>query len=109
MKKPLWMFLVLFGLSVAACAAAPKFAKELVFEDFFAKKPGWPTEYTVIGNGWIRGVQADGVGEFIATWIKKHPRATLVPVAQWQFPIAKRKENIVYIWIVDGEASLNVD
>jgi hypothetical protein len=105
--------LVIGALCLApACNAQDvRLAKELTFNnEVFATRPNDALTYVVIGGGWLRGIRSEDPVKFISAWLAKHPAATVKPISRMVFPRGKDKgEQIEYIWIEDGEASLNVD
>jgi hypothetical protein len=49
----------------------------------------------------------DGLDAFVRTWLQEHPEAVVVPVES--YPFLTESAHLVYAWIRDGEAHLNID
>ena len=97
--------------SLACNAQNLSAAKEFTFQQFFATRKGDPREYIVLGSGWLRSIQSGNPGQFIADWLAAHPAAFIKPISSMGVTRTrlKRTEELVYIWVEDGESSLNVD
>lgn len=89
----------------------PKLARELTFQDMFATRQNDTRAYVLIGSGWFRGFRFGNPGQFVSDWLAKHPAATIRPISQVFFTNTRTKktDEMVYIWIEDGQLSLNVD
>jgi hypothetical protein len=97
--------------TLACNAQEVRLAKELTFNnEVFATRPNDALTYVLIGGGWLRGLRSEDPAKFISAWLEKHPAATVKPISRMVLPRDRVKdEQIEYIWIEDGKASLNVD
>jgi hypothetical protein len=96
----------------AACNAQDvSLAKELTFQEIFASRQNDTRTYILLGSGWLRTIRSGNLGQFVSTWLEAHPAATIKPISRMFTTNTRTKETrqIVYIWVEDGEASLNVD
>jgi hypothetical protein len=86
-------------------------AKEFVFQEIFATRKDDAREYILLGGGWLRPIQFGNPGQFISSWLVAHPAATVRLVSRMGMTntVSKRTEEMVYIWVEDGEMSLNVE
>ena len=86
-------------------------AKEFTFQEIFATRKNDAREYILLGSGWLRTIQSGNPGQFISGWLAAHPGATIKAVSQMGVTNTKsrRTEQMVYVWVEDGEKSLNVD
>jgi hypothetical protein len=87
------------------------FAKELTFQEIFASRQNDTRAYILLGSGWLRTIRFGNPGQFVSKWVEEHPAATIKPISR-MFTTntrTKKTEQIVYIWVEDGEMSLNVD
>jgi hypothetical protein len=86
-------------------------AKEFAFQEIFASRKGDAREYIVLGSGWLRPIQSGNPGQFISSWLAAHPAASIKSVSRMGITNTKSKqtEELVYIWVEDGDVSLNVD
>jgi hypothetical protein len=89
--------------TLACNAQEVRLANELTFKnEVFATRPNDALTYVLIGGGWSTN--------FISAWLVKHPAATVKPISRMvMFGNRGKDERIEYIWMEDGEASLNVD
>jgi hypothetical protein len=69
--------------------------------------------YSLAGQGFI-GIPFlatpdldDGLNAFVRTWVERHPEAVVVPVES--YPFLTESAHLVYAWVRDDEAHLNVD
>lgn len=95
-----------------ACHAEDRIpANQLVFKQIFASRIGDPRSYHLLGGGWVFGIQAGSPTAFITAWNSEHPAAVVKPISRMftTNTYSKRTTELVYIWIEDGAASLNVD
>jgi hypothetical protein len=97
--------------TVVSHADEVRFAKELTFQDVLASRPGDPRVYVLSGGGWLRTIRFGDARQYISKWLQEHPSATVQPVSRMFMTNtrSKRTDQMVYIWIEDGERSLNVD
>jgi hypothetical protein len=97
--------------TLACNAQEVRLANELTFKnEVFATRPNDALTYVLIGGGWFRGIRSEDPANFISAWLVKHPAATVKPISRMVMIGNRGKdERIQYIWIEDGEASLNVD
>jgi hypothetical protein len=109
MLKALSMAL-LCGASVCN-AQDVNFAKDLTFKQIFASRQSDDRTYILLGSGWLRSIQFGNPGQFVSRWLKEHPAATIKPMSRMFITNThtKKTREMVYIWVEDGEASLNVD
>ena len=86
-------------------------AKDFTFQEIFATRKGDAREYILLGSGWLRSIQSGNPGQFISDWLAAHPAALNKPISSMGITRTKlkRTEELVYIWVEDGEISLNVD
>jgi hypothetical protein len=86
-------------------------AQEFAFQEIFATRKDDVREYIVLGSGWLRPIQSGNPGQFISSWLAAHPAASIKLVSRMGVTNtkSKRTEELVYIWVEDGEMSLNVD
>jgi hypothetical protein len=86
-------------------------AKEFTFQEIFATRKDDAREYILLGSGWLRAIQFGNPSDFISSWLAAHPSATVRQVSRMGMTntVSKRTEELVYIWVEDGEMSLNVD
>jgi hypothetical protein len=84
---------------------------EFTFQNIFATRTGDAREYILLGSGWLRSIQSGNPSQFISSWLAEHPAASIRPISQMGITNtkSKRTEELVYIWVEDGEVSLNVD
>ncbi|MCA1856294.1 hypothetical protein LE190_10190 [Massilia oculi] len=102
-KSAIGVLLAMFCSTVSAQEAVP--FSELLFQGPSAYRPGINQEYFLFGRGFPPGVGPDEEAALIAEWKSQHPRAKLVPVSI----LGERSRlPIVYVWAVDGEATLNL-
>jgi len=105
-----YMFL---ALAMAICATVVshadevRYAKELTFQDVLASRPGDPRVYVLSGGGWLRTIRFGDAGRYISKWLQEHPSATVQLVSRMFMTNtrSKRTDQMVYIWIEDGERS----
>jgi hypothetical protein len=87
------------------------FAKELTFQEIFATRQNDTRTYVLLGGGWLLTIRSGNPGQFVSKWLEEHPAATITPISR-RFTtntLTKKTRQIVYIWVEDGEVSLNVD
>jgi hypothetical protein len=86
-------------------------AKEFTFQGIFATRNNDASEYIVLGSGWLRTIQSGNPGQFISSRLAAHPAASIKPISRMGITNtkSKRRDELVYIWVEDGEMSLNVD
>jgi endonuclease YncB( thermonuclease family) len=109
--------ILIFLLIGALCAALANGAestlasKDLTFKDILATRQGDSRSYVLVGSGWIRGIRFGDSGKYVSKWLAEHPKATVTPISQMLMTNTRTKkgEELVYIWLDDGDASLNVD
>jgi hypothetical protein len=87
------------------------FAKDLTFQEIFASRLNDAREYILLGGGWLRTTQFGKPAQFVSRWLQEHPAATITPISLMFMTNTRTKKTTeyVYIWVEDGEASLNVD
>jgi hypothetical protein len=101
----------------ALCAALANSAdsilawRDLTFKDILATRQGDSRLYVLVGGGWLRGIRFGDSGKYVSQWLAEHPAATITPISQMLMTNTRTKKGseLVYIWIEDGDASLNVD
>ena len=86
-------------------------AKELTFQEIFATRQNDTRTYILLGSGWLLTIQSGSPGQFVSRWLEEHPAATITPISRMFTTNTRTKKTrqIVYIWVEDGEASLNVE
>jgi hypothetical protein len=79
--------------------------------DIMASKPNDPRLYVLLGSGFLRPFTVENADGFVPKWIKNHPRAVSTAISRMisTNTITHHQQEIVYIWIEDGDDSLNVD
>jgi hypothetical protein len=106
--------LVLIGAlcgALACSAESIKDTKGLTFQDILATRHGDNRLYVLVGSGWLRGIRSGDTGKYVSEWLAEHPSASVKPISRMLITNTRSKkgEELVYIWIEDGDASLNVD
>jgi hypothetical protein len=87
------------------------FAKDLTFREIFATRQNDARTYILLGGGWLLSIQFGNPGQFVSRWLQEHPAATITPISR-MFTTntrTKKTDEHVYIWVEDGDMSLNVD
>jgi hypothetical protein len=105
------LVLATFWLSFGCDAKGEGAAKEFSFQEIFATRKNDAREYIVLGSGWLRTIQSGNPGQFISSWLAAHPASAIKPISRMGMTNtkSKRTDELVYIWVEDGEVSLNVD
>jgi hypothetical protein len=88
------------------------YATALRFQGIMASRPGDQRVYVLLGSGFLRPPLAFGdPGLFVSAWQAAHPAARITPISRafWTNRITRETDEVVYIWVEDGEHSLNVD
>ena len=111
MKRFTFLAMTMLCATLVCNAQDIRFAKELKFQDILASRQGDARTYILLGGGWLRTIRSGDAGQFISTWLAEHPSATIKPISRMFMTNtrSKRTDEMVYIWIEDGEMSLNVD
>lgn len=83
----------------------------LQVQGIMASRPGDPRTYVLLGSGFLRALTAPSIDGFVARWLAAHPAAAVRPISRILMTNTRshRQQEIVYVWIEDGPASLNVD
>ena len=78
---------------------------------FWSKEPDDQNMYVLLGSGFIRVIRFGDPDVFILAWLAAHPAATVTPISRMFTTNTRSLETaeIVYIWVEDGDQSLNVD
>jgi len=87
-------------------------AGSLHFEnDIMASRAHDSRVYVLMGSGFLRAWVLDETKAFVASWLRAHPNAVETDISRMIMTntISHEQSEIVYIWIEDGTASLNVD
>lgn len=96
----------LFVVSSIAVAEETFPVTELKFQKIFAQRSGDDKDtYCLLGNGFFRTISSNEESTLISDWLQKHPNAKTVPVS---IVGEGSKMPIIYIWVIDGEDSLNL-
>lgn len=82
---------------------------DVKFKSYFgytATDPG--SGYCLLGSGFFKTPSSDNSDSLIASWIKAHPNAMIVPVSSFG-PVASSNKNskMIYCWIIDKTDTLN--
>jgi endonuclease YncB( thermonuclease family) len=106
--------LVLIGTLCGAFACSAESIREtkgLTFQDILATRQRDSRLYVLVGSGWLRGIRFGDPGKYVSQWLAEHPSATVTPISRMLITNTRTKkgDELVYIWIEDGDASLNVD
>ena len=107
MKIGTLLMMVSLCASFACNAQDASAAKEFTFKEIFATRKGDAREYILLGSGWLRSIQSGSPSQFILGWLAAHPAASVKPISRMY--LRHGSEDLVYIWVEDGEMSLNVD
>lgn len=104
--------LALLALTMpSATTQQPLNVRMLHVAGVYASRPGDPTLYCLAGADYCLPMEDSGEADtFIAAWIAKHPAARAIPVSELIFTPKGSPGALsgVYLWIADGDASLNV-
>ena len=88
-------------------------ASDLQIDGIYATRAGDPTLYCLLGgNACIVRMPPNPWNKdpFIGNWLIAHPQATAPPISSrnWAFGKGQHMNRVVYLWILDGDDSLNV-
>ena len=111
MKLSTLFAVLLLCLPVVDRAEDVSFARELVFNDIFATKQNDSRIYMIMGGGFLLTISSGNTSQFIKKWLSRHPAATVTSISRMFSTNTKTKSTseYVFIWVEDGEASLNID
>jgi hypothetical protein len=111
LRIPALLVVATFWVPFGCNAQGEGAAKEFSFQEIFATRKDDGREYIVLGSGWLRTIQSGNPGQFISSWLAAHPAASIKPISRMGMTNTKSKhtDELVYIWVEDGEVSLNVD
>jgi hypothetical protein len=103
--------LLIFPVLASAQQSFP--ASDLHVDGIYATRAGDATLYCLLGgNACIFRMPPDpwNTDPFIGNWLSAHPRATAVAISSRNLAFQKGKDTnrSVYLWIQDGDDSLNV-
>jgi len=103
--------LALFCVTLACTAQEGGTARAMSFKDIFASRQNDTSTYVLLGAGWLRTIRFGDPGQFVSTWLTAHPNAVITPISRMFATNTRTREtrHIVYIWVEDEGASLNVD
>jgi hypothetical protein len=87
------------------------YAKDLRFRGVLATRAGDNRAYSLLGSDIIRALSFGDPNKLISTWLIDHPNSTYAIISKTTFTNTRNRirSEIVYIWVEDGEQSLNVD
>ena len=79
--------------------------------DIIATKSNDQRVYVLLGSGFLRALSFGDPKTFESNWLTANPNAIVTNISRMIMTntITHKQEEIVYIWIEDGERSLNVD
>lgn len=111
MKISILVLICTLCAALACSAERIRDSKDLTFQDILATRPGDGRLYVLVGSGWLRGIRFGDSGKYVSKWLAEHPTATVTPISRMLMTNTRTKkgDELVYIWIEDGDASLNVD
>ncbi len=101
-----WAPLILLLLTGAAHAQETFPVSQLRFNAIFASRPHGNAVYCLLGNGFFRTPQSGEEDSIIKAFLAAHTNAQVVPVTV-TVP-APPPRTMIYAWVEDGEANLNV-
>jgi hypothetical protein len=86
-------------------------ATPLKFQWVMATRPGDQRLYMLVGGGFIHAPSSGDLNTFISGWLAAHPAARITPISRTLSTnrVSGKIDEVVYIWIEEGEQSLNVD
>lgn len=100
------------GAAESATARKNFRAAELRFlNDIMATRSNDQSLYVLLGSGFLRAASFGDPKGFVSKWLAAHPTADVVVISYMPMTntITRVRSEIIYIWIEDGAASLNVD
>ena len=67
--------------------------------------------YVLLGSGFLRATSFGDPKVFVFDWLKLHPKAIVTPISRMLSTNTRTHQvmQLVYVWIEDGNESLNVD
>lgn len=67
--------------------------------------------YVLLGSGFLRATSFGDPKVFVSDWLKIHPKAIVTPISRLLSTNTRTHQvmELVYVWIEDGNDSLNVD
>ncbi len=70
-----------------------------------------PNLYVLLGSGFLRPTTFGDPKAFVSDWLKLHPKAIVTPISRLISTNTRTRQvlTIVYVWIEEGDNSLNVD
>jgi len=79
--------------------------------DIMATKSNDQRLYILLGGGFLRPTTYGDPKRFVSNWLAANPDAVVKAISRMIMTntITHKQEEIVYIWIEDGDRSLNVD
>jgi hypothetical protein len=79
--------------------------------DIMATKSNDQRLYVLLGSGFLRPFSFGDPKTFVSKWLTANPNAVVTNISRMitTNTITHKQQEIVYIWIEDGERSLNVD
>jgi hypothetical protein len=101
--------LLLHGLF--ATAAEPISASSVKWMGHFGASEAAPkTNFCLMARGFFQMPTSPEMPGFIATWLRDHPKAVVVPVASLG-PLTDKDPDskLAFVWVVDGEHNLNLE
>jgi len=103
--------LILLGLSDRLFAGSPIPAAIVTWAGPFGASETAPhSSFCLMARGFFRAPTSPQLPEFIATWLKDHPKAVVVPVATFgAVTPADPDSKMVYVWVIEGEHNLNLE
>lgn len=107
-------FALLLIILPSLCSAQQSFhASDLQVDGIYGTRAGDPTLYCLLGgNACIVRMPPNPWNKdpFIGNWLIAHPQATALPISSrnWAFGKGQHMNRVVYLWILDGDDSLNV-
>ena len=83
---------------------------EINWDHHLGQDPNNPAiEYSLVSTGYLRAELSSDFATVMATWLKDHPEARMIPVIT-RGPMNERVPNskLIFVWIVDRDDILNV-
>lgn len=84
--------------------------KEVEFDGIFGSTELDSTSvYCLLGMGYFRAPSSDNIDSVITAWINEHPNAIVKPIYSSGPSLTDEPESrIIYCWVIDGTANLNL-
>lgn len=109
--RSLLLIIILFASFTSyAQTGRTRSVEEFKFKSIFgAPKKDSTLAYCLLGSGFLKTRRAAGTDTLIASWIKQHPQARVIPVSTIESTmIGAPKSSMTYCWLVDKDENLNI-